>query len=736
MASVIAWFGTPDILQTLPGDSVQNHRPKIGGGRETAVTFGVCRNGRIQRNSNPNAMKRYILTLILAVTAPAATAQNAHDLLQEAAYQERALGNLERANEIYTLILESHATADRELSARSLYQLAVNHETLGHGILARQAFQRLVSEFPEQRGLVSEALARGVPTPSAGDVTKRVVWDMNDTTGLTDGEPSPDGRFVSFAAWETGDLGIKSLETGEITLLTDEGTWDVPSRFADNSAWSRDGSQIAFAWWDGGDAYLKVVDIATGTVRTVVQEYVLPWAWTSDGRILGMWGDRDGTRLAFVSAVHGSMEVLYEPPSRRGLRADLSPDEQWVLFSTIPAEDVDEREVYIVSAAGGQPKAVAAHPADDRFAYWHPDGRSFVFESDRSGSDALWRVRVASGQQVGEPELVYGDMRHALTRGFSSDGRLFVERSQSESTGNLYTLGFDAESAAATSAPVRMPLLGMGYNAGASFSSDGRYMSYVSQRPNSVLVVRDLTTGREVEHDLEATRLLRHRVDKPVWRPGTRQLLVATQSGPRIVDAISGDIIASIDMVDLEMKRPTWSAEGEVIWGLIGNMIGYVPVPEGETLRLLDGKAPEVTAWRILPEDEYCEGPAVHPTDGTVAYWCDYRVMYRLDPATGEATEWWRVPEGEPTIAHNIHGSFVYTPDGSNLMFQRWREGEGDPQTQVWRLPVGASAPVPVSGTIPVGWGLEVHPSGEQAIYTVLDGARNEMWVLEGLDGK
>lgn len=697
------------------------------------MTHALPAGDRMGKTLTPTTMKRWIITLFVATLVPAAASQTALDLMQEAAYQERALGNLDRANEIYRTIAEQHATTDRALAAQSLYQLAVNQEAMGREAEARQVFRRLVSEFPDQQKFVAEARNRGVGGAPGEDVTHRVIWDMIDTSGLTDGEPSPDGRFVSFAAWQSGNLGIKDLETGEITLLTDEGTWDVPSAFADNSSWSRDGSDIAFVWWDGDDAYLKVVDVASRVVRTLVQEYVLPWGWTSDGRVLGMWGDSNGrVRLVYVSSVDGSMEIVYEAPQGQGVRADLSPDERWIVLNTM-RQSHTPRDMYLLAAEGGEPIPLAVHPADDRRAFWQPDGGAVVFESNRSGTEALWRVRVEDGRQVGEPELIFGDMRHGITRGFDETGRLFVEKSESESAGNLYTLALKGAPPSTSSEPVRMPLLGTGYNAGASFSSDGRYMSYVSQRPFSVLVVRDLTTGREIEHrDLSTLRMLVHRVDKPRWRPGTYQLMVATNRGPRVIDAITGEVEAVVMMVDFDIFRPAWSAEGDAIWGVMNDMVGYISFEEGDSLSVADGSEPEVTGWRVLPDNQYCEGTAVHPSDGTVAYWCDYRAIYRLDPTTGEVTEWWRVPDGEPIIAHHKQGAFIYTPNGSNLLFQRWQDGGSE--VQVWRLPVGGSEPVPVTDWISRGWGFEMHPSGEQAVYTVLDGARNEMWVLEGLE--
>ncbi|MBI3667056.1 MAG: hypothetical protein HY236_12690 [Acidobacteria bacterium] len=71
------------------------------------------------------------------------------------------------------------------------------------------------------------------------------------------GSVSPDGRFLTYVEWETGDLVLRDLSTGEKRNLTrKQGAWeyDLPpesrhtasNAFAIFSAISPDGKQVAY----------------------------------------------------------------------------------------------------------------------------------------------------------------------------------------------------------------------------------------------------------------------------------------------------------------------------------------------------------------------------------------------------------------------------------------------------------------------------------------------------------
>ena len=87
-------------------------------------------------------------------------------------------------------------------------------------------------------------------------VTVRQVWADFRTNTL--GQPSLDGQFLSFTDWETGDLAVRNLSTGENRRLTNNGP--DSREYAYFSTMSPDGGQVAYAWFNEEKFYeLRVV---------------------------------------------------------------------------------------------------------------------------------------------------------------------------------------------------------------------------------------------------------------------------------------------------------------------------------------------------------------------------------------------------------------------------------------------------------------------------------------------
>ena len=128
--------------------------------------------------------------------ATPALAQNGHDLFQQALVQEQAEGNLRSAIVLYTRVV-TEFPLDRPLVARALVQIGRAHETLG-STEAQRAYQRIVSDYPDQQEQVAvarsrlAALTRPATVVEASGVVVRQVW-----TGRAL-DVSPDGRYLVF----------------------------------------------------------------------------------------------------------------------------------------------------------------------------------------------------------------------------------------------------------------------------------------------------------------------------------------------------------------------------------------------------------------------------------------------------------------------------------------------------------------------------------------------------------
>lgn len=119
----------------------------------------------------------------------------------------------------------------------------------------------------------------------------------------------------------------------------------------------------------------------------------------------------DGSRIAFASSrsgkgselwvanVEGTRPVrLTEGVGRMLGGPSWSPDSRWIAYN---AQGKDGRwDIYVIDAAGGQPRQLIADPADENFPTWSRDGKSIYFASNRTGNYEIWRMPAAGGQSV------------------------------------------------------------------------------------------------------------------------------------------------------------------------------------------------------------------------------------------------------------------------------------------------------------------------------------------------
>jgi hypothetical protein len=59
---------------------------------------------------------------------------------------------------------------------------------------------------------------------------------------------SPDGRHVTIIDWGTGDLALMDLVSGEVSRVTDKGSWEESNEWSGGGKFSPDGRWIAHAY--------------------------------------------------------------------------------------------------------------------------------------------------------------------------------------------------------------------------------------------------------------------------------------------------------------------------------------------------------------------------------------------------------------------------------------------------------------------------------------------------------
>jgi Tol biopolymer transport system component len=144
---------------------------------------------------------------------------------------------------------------------------------------------------------------------------------------------SPDGRYLAFVDWNTGDLWVRDLLSETNRRLTSYGTLPQWWEYVDSAVISQDGSEIAYSWSIDKDSTteLRVIPISGGTPRPVRRgeplDYVTPFGWTPDKKwlLISRNPPDNTTQLAMVSVRDGSVRPL-KSFGWQDVNASLSPD--------------------------------------------------------------------------------------------------------------------------------------------------------------------------------------------------------------------------------------------------------------------------------------------------------------------------------------------------------------------------------------------------------------------------
>ncbi|MEX0893883.1 MAG: hypothetical protein WEB88_17070, partial [Gemmatimonadota bacterium] len=380
------------------------------------------------------------LAVLLVGAAPPAQAQSAADLYQQALRKDRGEGDLEAAILLYRQVLEA---GDRELAARALVRIGESYERLGR-TEAAAAYERVVREFADITSSAGEARARlaalrraeaAGAAASASGLSLRLVWEGTEPGIDVEGQPTPDGRALTFVDWTTGDLAVRDLESGAVRHVTTTGY----PEYALGSTLSPDGQRVAYFWTpDPWRPQLRVSRLDGSEQRTLLANagheygYLTPHEWTPDGEhvLVNLWMPDHTARVAFVSTRDGSVRIVRDLDWRAPMRLGLSPDGRHIAFDARPERDEARHDIYLLSADGAAESVLVRHAANDLHPIWTPDGSHVLFSSDRGGSIDLWAVRVADGEPAGEPFLVKRDMAQNFfwPMGFTRAGSLFYAK--------------------------------------------------------------------------------------------------------------------------------------------------------------------------------------------------------------------------------------------------------------------------------------------------------------------
>jgi Tol biopolymer transport system component len=689
-------------------------------------------------------------TIVATLAAFGMAAQSGHDLFQQALVKERAEGKLQEAIDIYNRIVRDFP-GDHALAAKALFQMGQCYEKLGNSE-AKKAYERVIRDYADQAEQVMAARSRLAALVDERPMTLTVRRLENPPADAPAGAPSPDGRYLSFADWRTGDLMLRDLKTGEERRLTRDGTYgtDDPrvTQGAGESTWAPDGKQIAYGWYLGNrETELRVVGLDGGKPR-VLSRYesgqdARCTDWSPDGtRILAQLSREDGTlEVVLVSVMDGSTRVLTTMKREIYPVAMLfAPDGRHVVYDVLPDEASPERDILLVALETGEITPLIQHPADDFLLGWSADGRWLVFASDRTGTLSLWVVGVAGGKTEGPPRLVKEGIGRILPMGLTRQGTLFY--GVVTATEDVFVADLDPKTGLITGSPRKAIEQNEGGNFTPSYSPDGKFLAYVTRGGNSpyptnrgnALCIRSLETGEERVFFAELWKRGYRWIAGPRWSSDGRFITFGGSRGIYPTEVLrlapeTGEIVPVLEVGPNDVLLGGAYGPGQKHLFALGDRekgSSKVVIRDLET-----GEEQELYRFPTL---ERGIRMSVSPDGRWLSFinagWGGVSSLRVMPVSGGEAREVWSFGETKPGTPG---GSHTWSRDGRYILFSAL-DPDDLPLWVLWRVPVEGGPPERIGLQRRWGiYGLTVHPGGRQIALAGRGGpsTSSEVWMIE-----
>jgi Tol biopolymer transport system component len=690
-----------------------------------------------------------VVAVLLACLQAAPDDKKADVLLQAAMAKETVQGDLKGAMDLYRKALKE-AGANRQLAAKALLHLAQCYEKQGDAE-ARKLYERVVRDFGDQKDPAETARTRLAALGRAGaigqpsGITLRKVWALDH--GWLQGSPSPDGRYHSFLDFDTGDLALRDLVTGQNRRITNKGSWKDSKECAEASVISGDGKQIAYAWYNKEKFYeLRVSGIDGSNPRTVYRDkevghWLEPYQWTADGKqiLAVVMRSKKEWQCVFIPAAGGPVRVI-DTPSKGPWHPSLSPDGRFLVYGAWRVNGRDS-DIFLLSLEGGQEVPLVRSPAEDINPVWTPTGDKVLFVSDRTGTRGFWAVDVVDGKPRGVPQLVKDGVTGVGSpirpNGFTRGGDFYF--STSTEIGEVYVTELDPVEGKTLRQPAPVAPRFVGSNSAPSWSPDGRLLAYYRRGDNydekpPTLVILSVETGEERDVPVR----LAQEILAPVrWFPDGKSVLVSARDSPKRdqvafyrVDAQTGDHRLVRESPGPGPVRAELSPDGKTLFFFTG---GEQKLWGGLISRDIEtGQEREIARVPFMrPANGWTE-PAVSPDGKYLAFRSPVDESWRavrLVPTTGgEVRELYRFQvQSEPAL----FGELSWTPDGRNVLFVGSTGKDGMPE--LWRMPIAGGEPQRTGLSAKGMRIVAAHPDGRRIAFDTgtRSGSPNELWVLE-----
>jgi len=669
-------------------------------------------------------MKKYmffIIAFVLLTGLLSAQENKASASLTAAIYEEEVTGNIDKAVELYLDILKKYPN-DRPVAAKTLYHLGLVNEKMGKQ-KASEYFTRLVNSYPDQTELASMAKAKlsalAGATGGSGSMTlaMRRIWSGGDVTGKV----SVDGRFLSFTNWETGDVAIRDLTTGQNRRITDN---RKPYEDIEPSVPSPDSKSIAYAWYINGSFDLYVVGIDGSKPRVLNTPgngvlHHIPLAWSPDSRqLLAEFVKTDGSRdMMLVTVADGSAKLLKSIGKDISPGGEFSPDGRYIAWST-------KEGISLFELKTGTESLLIPDQLNHSVLGWSPDGKYVMFSSKRSGSSDAWLIAVDGGKAKGEPVFIKKDWGF-IPMGLTRSGAFYY-------AANNNVWGIKIAELDPSSGKVVTPLqtaFKHGNMRSPNWSPDGHFLAGIdANEPSQAVIIQSMDTGEEREF-----RVGEWTIDMgPLcWTPDGKAVVVpASQAGKGgsliRIDVQTGQVTSLITLPVLEgWLRFGFSRDGSKIYY-------FRPSPSSEKSSRLVSHDLKSNMETVILEKPGIYACASSPDGKQLLISLNEggksQVLNVMSVEGGETRELVRV-DGDKEVP--FWGTASWTPDGRYIVFFKGVKGK-EGQWQLWRVAAEGGEPqtmgLNVTGQL-VG-SLQLNPDGRRIVIDDV-GVNLEVWVME-----